>query len=398
MRKFSTFFSLVLIVWTLNLNAQLPAPSLVQNSFNINCGESATFEIDNPDPQLTYLWYADDSGTDLIHTGEVFETDNLTINTNFWVNAVDGLIASGVLEFTNAGASGRFGPSQAQIDAEYTGTSLDGSVTVIGDGIQEWTVPFTGTYTIDAYGAQGGFAGGGQAGLGARISGEFDLIAGQKVHIIVGQQGGQYQANTRRWQSSGGGGSFVVLEGAADESDILVIAGGGGGYAHNRATNNVDGQAGPNGGNGSGNTSSSNGGSNGSGGLSSSGGNWGGGGGFIGDGTTATSRGGRSFLNGGLGGTGTVADVEGGFGGGGGVTRTLSNNTRRGAGGGGYSGGGAAHSTSTLTGTTGGAAGGGGGSYNNGLNQINESGIRAGDGLVVISYDINNINDSSPLV
>ena len=35
-----------------------------------------------------------------------------------------------------------------------SGELLDGEVTV-SDGIQEWTVPFTGTYVITCYGAQG---------------------------------------------------------------------------------------------------------------------------------------------------------------------------------------------------------------------------------------------------
>ena len=42
--------------------------------------------------------------------------------------------------FTNAGATGRFGPTQAQIDAAYLGTSLEGAVTINTQGIQEWTV------------------------------------------------------------------------------------------------------------------------------------------------------------------------------------------------------------------------------------------------------------------
>ena len=58
--------------------------------------------------------------------------------------------------FTNAGATGRFGPTQAQVNAAYTGTDLDGRVTINTQGIQEWTVPFSGIYSIEAWGAQGG--------------------------------------------------------------------------------------------------------------------------------------------------------------------------------------------------------------------------------------------------
>lgn len=46
--------------------------------------------------------------------------------------------------FTNAGAFGSNGPTQAQVNTAYTGTSLDGLVTVNTPGIQEWTVPSYG--------------------------------------------------------------------------------------------------------------------------------------------------------------------------------------------------------------------------------------------------------------
>ena len=58
--------------------------------------------------------------------------------------------------FTNASASGRFGPTQSQTDAAYTATNLFGAVTVMNQGIQEWIVPTTGTYRVTAIGACGG--------------------------------------------------------------------------------------------------------------------------------------------------------------------------------------------------------------------------------------------------
>ena len=50
-------------------------------------------------------------------------------------------------EFTNSGRTGPFGPSQSQVDAAYLGTTLESQVTVNG-GIQLWTVPQSGIYTI----------------------------------------------------------------------------------------------------------------------------------------------------------------------------------------------------------------------------------------------------------
>ena len=50
--------------------------------------------------------------------------------------------------FTNCGQTGRTGPSQSQCNSAYSGTNLDGQVNVNG-GIQEWVVPYSGTYAIE---------------------------------------------------------------------------------------------------------------------------------------------------------------------------------------------------------------------------------------------------------
>ena len=57
--------------------------------------------------------------------------------------------------FTNASATGRYGPTQSQINSAYSGTALANNVTINTQGIQEWTVPANGTYTIEAWGATG---------------------------------------------------------------------------------------------------------------------------------------------------------------------------------------------------------------------------------------------------
>ena len=49
--------------------------------------------------------------------------------------------------FTNCAATGRSGPTQTQVNAAYSGTSLAGAVTINTQGIQEWTVPVTGNYS-----------------------------------------------------------------------------------------------------------------------------------------------------------------------------------------------------------------------------------------------------------
>ncbi|TNF24192.1 MAG: hypothetical protein EP329_25475, partial [Deltaproteobacteria bacterium] len=120
--------------------------------------------------------------------------------------------------FTNAGASGGFGPTQTQINSAYAGGPLAGKVTVT-DGVQAWTVPATGTYRIEAYGAEGAGTSNAaySAGKGARMRGDFSLTAGTVLNIVVGQMGGNY--------SGGGGGTFVWR---ASGGTLLIAAGGGG--------------------------------------------------------------------------------------------------------------------------------------------------------------------------
>ena len=292
--------------------------------------------------------------------------------------------AQSIYTFTSAGATGSNGPTQVQLDAQYNGTPLQGAVTS-SSGIQIWTVPSSGLYSIEALGAQGG---GSNGGLGASITGEFFLNGGDVLHIVVGQQGLEDPASPNG--VGGGGGSFVVKAPALAIGDILVIAGGGGGAASTihpdrdaSATNNgndglVDGGvANPNGA----------GGTAGSGGEKSVTGcsldRGGGGGGFLTDGgdvcqTPGAGDGGDSFLNGADGGTSSGAGSTGGFGGGG---ATWSTGFRGSGGGGGYSGGGAGQ----INSNTPGHAGGGGGSYNIGLNPTNIGGFNSGNGEVVIS-------------
>jgi hypothetical protein len=292
---------------------------------------------------------------------------------------------SGPWHFTNAGVSGRLGPSQAQFDANYSGSTLAGKVTINTQGIQEWTVPATGTYRIETWGAQGARS---DEGFGARMRGDFSLSEDQVLRILVGQRGGSNQPNN----TSGGGGSFVVRP----NNVPLIVAGGGGNRCRASGVplrSVTDGSIENNGNSGFYNGSSlNNGGVNGGGGSTNPGGQGGAGGGFSGDGqasldnrgpfTPANSIGAQSFLNGGVGGWGnmhldgggaTSPQRFGGFGGG-------ASGGHYGAGaGGGYSGGG-----SDKNGNTGYA--GGGGSYNAGTNKDDSAGVNEGHGKVVITF------------
>ena len=133
---------------------------------------------------------------------------------------VTNMIDLSTVIFSNAGAAGRNGPTQQQIDTAYAGTDLAGQITINTQGIQEWTVPFSGMFTIQAWGAQGGDGEEMASGLGADVKGDFLLSKGETLKILVGQLGG-----TKSEGGGGGGGTFVVRTGDVP----LLVAGGGGG-------------------------------------------------------------------------------------------------------------------------------------------------------------------------
>ena len=235
----------------------------------------------------------------------------------------------------------------------------------------------TGSYVIEASGASG--ANGTEAmpissfpwkrgGLGAKITGTFQVNQGTQLKILVGQEGGT-KADFSSRPGGGGGGSFVTL---LDDTPLIIAGGGGGGGASDNFTDGDPGQATRNG--------TQCGGTHGDGGkvcnadtgkidlkLATAGGA-----GIRGDGYSGVKIGepALSFRNGGTGGKGRSSN--GGFGGG-------SFALESGGGGGGYSGGGVVSTKEKGT-------AGGGGSYNVGENQQNVAGANKGDGKVVITF------------
>jgi len=280
---------------------------------------------------------------------------NVTVNTTCTSTMPCGRInvsldpTSTIYNFTTCGTSGRTGPSQDDCDTNYTGTTLADLVNVNG-GIQNWTVPSTGTYIIEAYGA--GF--GNYANQkGALMNGSFELTEGDVLKILVGQIG------NNSW--CGSGGTFVAY---ANNTAIIVAGGAGGGIA-----NDIQMQGNISTSGASDSTGTYDGGTDGSGGEAPSGSCYAtSGAGFTGNGNGCDTVA-LSFTNGGTGGIGN--SIEGGFGGGG-----TGRRSDRIGGGGGYSGGG-----STSSGS-----GGGGGSYNNGTDQTNTAGTNTGYGVVTITY------------
>ena len=264
-------------------------------------------------------------------------------------------------------------------------TPLAGSTQFDFSGsLQTFTVPMCVTRVrIDASGGQGGDGGaqpgqGGVGGMGARVIGYFAVTPGDVYEVLVGGQGG----NNTSDGGGGGGGSFVWRMGVSANPIIGAGGGGGGsGYKPQGETNfcpmkngrpgvtTVDGTAGEGGGGAAG-TAGNGGGTSGDG---------GGGGGWFSGGQPGGLGG-----HGGPGGGGDFAATGVGAYGGGGIPG------RGGGGAGGYSGGGAGDYATVDVG--GGmidylyCGGGGGGSYNTGTDQTNSGGVRAGAGVVVISW------------
>ena len=281
------------------------------------------------------------------------------------------------------------GAKATTIDFNYTGS------------IVSFTAPVTGVYDIEAFGAQGGvnagIGGARSAGLGAEVSGQFNLIAGETLKILVGGQGGN--GSGVDGGGGGGGGSFVAIAntpsvGAACPGasssfscpDTLLAAAGGGGGA-GTLFGGVDGQSGRSGTNANilGGAGDFFGGA-GEGGLNGAGG----GGGYLDNalaGEPTGGGGGKSFFNGGAGGAGEIfslfgftisAGGDGGFGGGGGAGQAGA-----GGGGGGFTGGGGGDQ---------GSGGGGGGSFVNDAllfsitGELLAGGVESGNGEVILTF------------
>ena len=342
-------------------------------------------------------------GTNTSGTYTITATSSIGTATQSWTyNVQNGslLYSFTTNTFTNATATGRNGPTLAQIQSAYSSQSWASNTSYLNvtiQGIQDWKVPVTGTYSFIVGGAAGGNSttGSGVAGgLGNVVYGTVALTIGDIIKIIVGQRGGN-----NLYQAGGSGGSFVFKT-SLQLSNYLFVAGGGGGSTHTAGggggsgnttsggstaagtgggTGGTNGTAGA-GGNGSGSTGA---GASGSattvaGGAGSSGPNQGGGGGGGAIGsilTTATFIGGESLAAT----PGNLAGGEGGFGGG--ASGGMGGQGGGGAGaGGGYSGGGG--------GGQGGWGGGGGGSNANSslVTSINTSyATNNGQGYVTIT-------------
>ena len=173
---------------------------------------------------------------------------------------IDKLYDFNSYTFTTCGKIGNIGPTFTECLNYYSNFHyLDNSLNYNYDwiynsnyfnmaqsnnsGYQLWTVPETATYSIEAFGAAGGwieiinstnnFEFKGSPGF--VVKDDFYLQKGEKIMILVGQSGGfAYDSDYTNINGGGGGGGTFVVKGDTYNNistidNILLIAGGGGG-------------------------------------------------------------------------------------------------------------------------------------------------------------------------
>ena len=142
-----------------------------------------------------------------------------------------------VYSFSNAGSIGNTGPTQAQVNTAYSGSTLANAVTINTQGIQEWVVPTSGNYSFEVVGAHGAASTGAsntRGGRGAYITARKNLTSGTRLYIVVGQAG------TANLNHGGGGGASFVQLGVGSDTSTLIVAGGGGGTRTGATANGGD--------------------------------------------------------------------------------------------------------------------------------------------------------------
>jgi len=154
------------------------------------------------------------------------------------------------------------GTTGATIDGNILTASSDGTVIVTATVVQEqekvrfdytgavqtFTVPVTGEYTLEVWGAQGGHSGHNIGGNGGYSKGTIQLTAGQTLSVYVGEHPvyplvNSYIVRNGGWNGGGdcnfpngyngdmaaGGGATDIRVGGTTLENRVIVAGGGGG-------------------------------------------------------------------------------------------------------------------------------------------------------------------------
>ncbi|MCH4241412.1 MAG: fimbrillin family protein [Prevotella sp.] len=132
--------------------------------------------------------------------------------------------------------------------------------------VQTYTVPFTGTYKLEVWGAQGGNEPYGKGGKGGESVGYIHLSNQENLYVCVGGQGKQNTSDklidipaggyngggglyTYEYGSTGGGATHIAITNRGTlekyksyQNEIIIVAGGGGGASYwPNAYNTTDG-------------------------------------------------------------------------------------------------------------------------------------------------------------
>ena len=216
--------------------------TITNSSSNISVTASSSFNSASPysiplQKGSTVYYYA------IVETGSASTQFNSNSGTDQWTSAITATdISSGNCSHYNA-QSIRVGSSIYSGAFSYSGSYLT------------FNVPFSGTFTVECWGAQGCAAFVGrtekeitQGGYGAYCYGDISCQASDKLYIYIGQQGASIQ-NTAAWngggasyngtypdsQTRGGGGATDIRltsgawNNAASLRSRIMVAGAGGG-------------------------------------------------------------------------------------------------------------------------------------------------------------------------
>lgn len=164
---------------------------------------------------------------------------------------------------TSSAINGRnIGMTAAQAKTYYSSNSnLNSKVTIIGNGFQSYTIPYSGVYEIEVCGASGGFLGACNltnnippsnkvyGGRPALLKGQYYFEEDQVIYLLIGQVG-RTQATNASGGGGGGGASMIFIEDPDSEfifvpkSNLpvrpLIVAGGGAGRHDANAVAEID--------------------------------------------------------------------------------------------------------------------------------------------------------------
>ena len=162
--------------------------------------------------------------------------NNFSVGETVTISGITSSPAS-ALNLTSVAITSIVSPTQFTVASAVSGTYTSGGTVTptaapswissptsynVVNGIQYWTVPQTGTYSITAVGASGASAySATSSAYAAKATGNVTLYQGQVIKVLVGQTPNNFSS----YYNPGGGGTFV----ATTDNTPLVVAGGAGG-------------------------------------------------------------------------------------------------------------------------------------------------------------------------